>query len=156
MGESRWRHRPVRRVQYDACWADGRVDFDVTLTSAMYRGWPADFAPISDSVHANCPEVGTGLWVNEHAAVIDGPAVRNPAPPGPLIGRPRPFGVIRHKPNPRARLAPRLSLGLGSIGAGALLVTGPFADGILGVVGAICCMGGAVSLVGLVPGRFRF
>jgi hypothetical protein len=142
IGESRWRRRPVRRVLYDACWADGRVEFDVSLTAAMYRGWPADFGPIEDSVHANCPEVGTGRWVNGFAAVVDGPEVENPNPPGPRSSR--------------ARLAWRLSLGVVLLGVGILLLTGPAGDGVLGGVSALCALAGLVTLAGAVPRRFRW
>ena len=156
IGESRWRRRPVGRVRYDALWADGRVEFDVSLTAAMYRGWPADFQPIEDSVHANCPEVGTGRWVNEFAAVVDGPEVETPNPPGPRSGWPGPSRVARREPNPRARLAWRLSLGVVALGVGILLLTGPAANGVFGLVSALCALGGLVTLAGAVPRRFRW
>jgi hypothetical protein len=70
---SRWLHRPVRLVTYDAYWSDGRVVFDVSLIKMMYRGFPADFAPIDESVHAHCPEVGTGQWVDGYGRVVEGP-----------------------------------------------------------------------------------
>jgi hypothetical protein len=152
IGESRWRRRPVRRVRYDACWPDGRVEFDVNLTAAMYRGWPTDFEPISDSVHANCPEVGTGRWVNGSAAVIDGPEVENPNPPGPRSGWRGRSGVVR----PRVRLAWRLSSGVVALGGGLLLITGPVSDDILASVGAFCALVGLVTLARAVPHRFRW
>jgi hypothetical protein len=102
---SRWLHRPVRLVRYDAYWGDGRVDFDVSLSKMMYRGYPADFAAIDESVHANCPEVGTGRWVNEFGGVVEGPTQPDPNPPGnggtrtafqPL----RYTGLPRKMPNP--------------------------------------------------------
>lgn len=75
---SRWLHHPVRLVRYDAYWSDGRVDFDVSLTKMMYRGYPPDFAPIDESVHAHCPEVGTGRWVGQHGGVVEGPTQPEP------------------------------------------------------------------------------
>ncbi|WEO76413.1 DUF202 domain-containing protein [Cryobacterium sp. SO2] len=152
IGESRWRRRPVSRVRYDALWADGRVEFDVNLTAAMYRGWPTDFEPISDSVHANCPEVGTGRWVNGFAAVVDGPEVENPNPPGPRSGWPGRSGVA----NPRARLAWRLCLGVATLGVGILLLTRPAADGVLADISALCALFGLVTLARAVPRRFRW
>jgi hypothetical protein len=156
IGESRWRRRPVSRVRYDACWADGRVEFDVSLTDAMYRGSPADFAPISDSVHANCPEVGTGRWVNEFATVVDGPEAENPNPPGPRSGWPGRSGVARRERSPRVRLAWRLSLGVVAVAGGLLLITGPVKDDVLASVGAFCAVGGLMLLAGAVPRRFRW
>jgi hypothetical protein len=156
IGESRWRRRPVSRVRYDACWADGRVEFDVSLTAAMYRGSPADFQPIRDSVHANCPEVGTGRWVNEFAAVVDGPEVENPNPPGPRSGWPGRSSVAPRERSPRARLAWRLSLGVLALGVGILLLTGPAGDGVLGGVSALCALVGLMVLAGAVPRRFRW
>jgi len=156
IGESRWRRRPASRVRYDALWADGRVEFDVSLTAAMYRGWPADFQPIEESVHANCPEVGTGRWVNGFAAVVDGPEVENPNPPGPRSGWPGPSRVARREPSPRARLAWRLSRGVVALGVGIPLVTGPAADGFLGFVGVIFALSGAATLAGAVPALRRW
>jgi hypothetical protein len=155
IGESNRLRRPVRRVRYDACWADGRVGFDVSLVTAMYRGSPADFVPIDDSVHENCPEVGTGRWVNEFAQVVDGPGDLDPNPPGPRGGRPRKHGPIRREPNPKARLAWRLGAGTAGLGGGILLLTGPSTDGILGPVGVLCCVAGAAALAGLIPRRLR-
>ncbi|ANP73509.1 hypothetical protein PA27867_2565 [Cryobacterium arcticum] len=156
IGESRWRRQPVARVRYDACWADDRVEFDVNLTDVMLRGWPAGLKPIVDSVHANCPEVGTGRWVNGFAAVVDGPEAENPNPPGPRSGWPGRSGVARHWPGPRARLAWRLILGVVALGAGLLLITGPVRDSVLASVGAFCAVGGLVILAGAVPRRFRW
>jgi hypothetical protein len=154
--ETRWLRRPVRRIRYDACWADGLVAFDLSLTAAMYGGWPADFEPISDSVHANCPEVGTGPRVNEFAAIVDGPAAQNPNPPGPHSAWPRPFGVSRRESSPRARLAWRLSLGVVALGLGIRLVTGPSSDGILGWVWVFCSLGGLATLAGALPRWLRW
>jgi hypothetical protein len=156
IGESRRLRRPVRRVRYDACWADGRVQFDVSLVSAMYRGSPADFAPLEDSVHKNCPEIGTGRWVNEFAQVVDGPSELDPNPPGPRGGRPRTHGVIRREPTPAVRRAWRLGVGVAGLGGGILLLTGPSTDGILGVVGVLCCLTGLAALAGRIPRRLRW
>jgi len=155
VGESRWLRRPVRRVWYDAVWADGRVDFDVSLASAMYRGSPADFASISDVVHDCCPEAGPGRWVNDFGQVIDGPAELNPNPPGSRSGRPSPFGIVRREPNPRVRLAWRLGLGVLGLTLAVLLLTGPSTDGPVGPVGVLCCIGGVAGLASLVPRKLR-
>ncbi|MBX0301110.1 hypothetical protein K2F54_14135 [Cryobacterium sp. 1639] len=156
IGESRWRRRPAGRVRYDAFWADGRVEFDVSLTDARLRGWPAGLKPVVDSVHADCPEVGTGRWVNRFAAVVDGPEVENPNPPGPRSGWPGRSEVARRGPSPRVRLAWRLSLGVVALGGGLLLIAGPVDDDVLASVGAFCAVGGLVTLAGAVPRRFRW
>ncbi|MGY4857704.1 hypothetical protein [Cryobacterium sp. AP23] len=153
IGSSRWLNRPVRMVRYDALWPDGRVEFNVSLTTAMYRGWPADFAPIEDSVHDNCPEVGTGRWVNEFAKVIDGPAERDPNPP--VVGIRRVFGATRREPNPRVRRAWRLSVGVVGLGLGILLLIGPARAGVIGLPGALCCFVGLMALAGLIPVKRR-
>jgi hypothetical protein len=149
IGPSRWLRRPVRMVRYDACWPDGRVEFNVSLSKAMYRGWPADFAPVSDSVHAHCPDVGTGQWVDERGQVTEGPALGDPNPP--LRGIPRQHGATRRDLTPKARLAWRLGGGAALIGLGVLLLAGPAGDGIGGAVGAVCCLSGVAVLAGLVP-----
>ncbi|WP_457950042.1 hypothetical protein ACTAQI_05300 [Pseudarthrobacter sp. alpha12b] len=153
---SRWLRRPVRLVRYDAYWSDGHVDFDVSLSKMMYRGYPADFAPINESVHAHCPEVGAGQWVNEYGSVVDGPARPGPSTTGRVKGARRKYGVSAYQPNPKARLAWRLGGGLAGIGAGVLLIGGPIGAGFGGFVGAVCCIAGFSSLAGLLPGKSRW
>jgi hypothetical protein len=153
---SRWLHRPVRLVRYDAYWGDGRVDFDVSLTMMMYRGYPADFAPIDESVHAHCPEVGTGRWVNEFGGVVEGPTQPEPNPPGNYGGRPRKYGTSRYEPNAKANYAWRLGGAAASLGLGVLLTTGPISDGTAGPVGVVCCAIGLALLAGLIPRKYRW
>ncbi|CAN7236253.1 hypothetical protein LJR078_000979 [Arthrobacter sp. LjRoot78] len=153
---SRWLHRPVRLVTYDAYWADGRVEFDVSLSKMMYRGFPADFSAIDESVHAHCPEVGTGPWVNEFGGVVEGPTQTDPNPQGNGGGERRKYGVSRYESNPRANRAWRLGRGLAGLGLGAFLATGPVSDGIGGFVGVIFCAGGLASLAGLIPRKHRW
>ena len=156
IGPSRWLHRPVRLVTYDAYWADGRVDFDVSLSKMMYRGFPADFAAIDESVHAHCPETGTGRWVNEFGGVVEGPAQTDPNPQGTGRGVPRKFGVPRYQPNTKAHRGWRLGGGMAGLGLGVFLTTGPISDGIGGFVGVIFCVGGLASLAGLIPRKRRW
>lgn len=77
---SRVLRRPVRMVRYDALWPGGRVEFGVSLVGLMYRRMPADFEPVDRAVHATCPEVGTGRWIDRWGGIVDGPAA--PAPAG--------------------------------------------------------------------------
>ena len=154
IGPSRWLHRPVRLVRYDAYWVDGRVDFDVSLSKMMYRGSPADFAAIDESVHAQCPEVGTGRWVDEFGRVVEGPSQPDPNPPG-SGGVRRKYGVARYESNAKANPAWRLGGGIASLGVGVLLTTGPISDGIAGPVGVVCCAIGLASLAGLIPSKHR-
>lgn len=153
---SRWLHRPVRLVRYDAFWADGRLDFDVSLLKMMYRGFPADYAPIDESVHAHCPEVGTGQWVDDYGRVVEGPTEINPNPPGDRGGVRRKHGVSRHDSNPKLKRAWRLGRGVAGLGIGVFLTTGPVSDGIGGFVGVMFCIGGLASLAGLIPGKNRW
>jgi hypothetical protein len=151
---SRWLHRPVRLVRYDAYWADGRLDFGVDLSRMMYRGQPADFAAIDEAVHANCPEVGTGKWVDEAGWVVEGPTATE-LPSGNSRGVRRKYGVSRYQPNSKANRMWRLGSGTAALGLGAFLVTGPISDGIAGFVGVVFCIFGLASLAGLLPSSRR-
>jgi hypothetical protein len=153
---SRWLPRPVRLVTYDAYWADGRVGFDVSLSKMMYRGFPADFAPIDESVHAHCPEVGTGRWVNEYGSVVGGPTQTDPNPQRNGGGTRRKYGVSRYESNPKANRAWRLGRGVAGLGLGVFLTTGPVSDGIGGFVGVVFCAGGLASLAGLIPRKHQW
>jgi hypothetical protein len=153
---SRWLHHPVRLVTYDACWADGRVGFDVSLSKMMYRGFPADFAAIDESVHAHCPEVGTGPWVDEFGRVVEGPAQVDPNHQGRGRGERRKYGVSRYESNPKVDRAWRLGRGVAGLGLGAFLTVGPVSHGIAGFVGVIFCAGGLASLAGLIPSQRRW
>jgi hypothetical protein len=152
---SRWLHRPVRLVRYDAYWADGRVDFGVNLRQMMHRVHTTDFAAIDENVHANCPEVGTGHWVDESGSVVEGPTVTE-LPSANSRGVPRKYGVSRYQPNRKANRAWRLGRGVVSLGLGVFLTTGPISDGIAGFVGVLCCAFGLASLAGLIPRKHRW
>ncbi|MBX0301119.1 hypothetical protein K2F54_14180 [Cryobacterium sp. 1639] len=138
IGPSRWLQRPVRKVRYDARWADGRVDVDVDLVAAMYRGWPADFQPIRDAVHEYCPEIGPGWWVNERGWV-EGPAQPGT---GPSAGSPARPQVPKRQPSPKARAIRRLVGGAVVLGVGIWLLTGVTSEGAVGWLGAICALVG--------------
>ena len=72
---SRWSGRAVRRVRHDALWPDGRVEYDVSLVDAMYRGAPADYSAVAHALADPCPELGPGPWIDEWALEVDGPAL---------------------------------------------------------------------------------
>lgn len=151
---SKWLHRPVRLVQYDVYWADGRVDFGVNLRQMMYRVHTTDFAAIDEAVHANCPETGTGQWVNESGSIVEGPAATE-RPSGNSRGVRRKYGVSRYQPSTKADRMWRLGGGTAGVGLGIFLTTGPISDGIAGFVGVLFCVFGLVSLAGLIPRRYR-
>lgn len=151
---SKWLHRPVRLVRYDAYWAGGRVDFGVDLRQVMHRVHTTDFAAIDEAVHANCPETGTGQWVDEFGRVVEGPAA-TVLPSGNTGGVRRKYGVSRHQPNTKATRRWRLGGGAATLGLGAFLATGPISDGPVGFVGVLFCIAGLASLAGLVPGKHR-
>lgn len=90
--------------------------------------------------------------MNGFAAVVDGPDMENPNPPGPRSGWPGRSGAA----SPQARLAWRLSLGVVALGVGILLLTGPAGDGVLAGLSALCALVGLVTLAGAVPRRFRW
>lgn len=136
----------MRLVSYDACWADGRVDFGVDLSKMMYRGYPADFAAIDECVHAHCPEVGIGRWVDEVGRVVEGPTQTDPNPPTNVRGTPRKYGVSRYQPNTKANRTWRLGAGAAMLSLGIFLTTGPISDGFAGFVGVLCCASGLASL----------
>lgn len=152
---SRWLHRPVRLVRYDAYWADGRVDFGVDLSKLMYRGYPADFAVVDQSVHAYCPESGTGQWVDEVGRVVEGPAETDPNPPVIVGGTPRKYGVPIFESNTKTNRVWRLGGGAGGLTLGVYLMTGSASDGFAGFVGLLCFIVGLSSLVGLIPKKYR-
>ncbi|MDQ0661590.1 hypothetical protein QFZ35_000088 [Arthrobacter ulcerisalmonis] len=153
---SRWLHRPVRLVRYDAYWADGRVDFGVDLSKMMYRGYPADFATVDESVHAQCPETGTGRWVDEAGRVVEGPTRTAPIPPGNGGGERRKYGVPRYQVNTKANRAWRLGCGVVGLSVGTFLIAGPMKEGIAGFLGLLCFIFGLALLAGLIPGSFRW
>jgi hypothetical protein len=150
IGTSRWLRRPQRMLRYDARWPDGRVEYDVSLVKTMYRGWPADFAPIDEAVHAHCPELGIGAWVGENGWVFEGPVRDDPHAPTDVRRRPAKYRAVKREPNPTAQLAWRLAGALGVLGGGVWLVT-TAGDGVLGWVGVLCSLGGAAGLTNLVP-----
>ena len=155
IGPSRWLRRPVRMLRYDTRWPDGRVEYDVSLVKTMYRGWPADFAPIDERVHAHCPEIGTGPLVTEAGWVVEGPENRDANAPRDVRGRPAKYRAVKREPNPRAQLAWRLAAGLAALGVGVWLIT-TAGDGVLGWVGVLCGLGGLAGLANLVPRRRRW
>jgi hypothetical protein len=57
---------------------------------------------------------------------------------------------VKREPNPTAQLAWRLAGALGALGVGFWLVT-TAGDGPLGLVGAVCSLGGLAGLTNLVP-----
>lgn len=151
---SSWLHHPMRVLRYDAYWADGRVDFDVSLPKMMYQGSPADFADIEENVHANCPEVGAGQWVGERGGVVEGPALPEPNPPDNVRGTPSKFGVSGYESYKKRSRTWRLGFGIVSLSLGIYLVAGPLKDG-LGLLGVICVFSGLSALSGLVFKRNR-
>jgi hypothetical protein len=156
---SRVLRRPVRMVRYDALWPGERVEFGVSLSGLMYRRAPADFAPIARAVHATCPEVGTGRWVDRWGGVVDGPAGLPPAESATRGARRRRHRAPGSTPGPeRTRTrgrALRLACGVGGLGLGIPLVLGALGDGVAGPVGAVACLIGVSALAGLVPARRR-
>ncbi|MBT2585585.1 hypothetical protein [Arthrobacter sp. ISL-95] len=146
-GSSKWLRRPSRFVRYDACWADGRVEFGVSLTQAMYRGHPADFAAIDESVHSHCPEVGTGLWVDDSGQVAEGPDQPGPSGSG---GRPRKYGFSRSESSAKWSYGFQLGGGVLGVGLGALLIMGPLNVWWAGPLGVVCFLSGLAALTGLV------
>jgi hypothetical protein len=152
---SRWLHRPLRLVRYDAYWANGRVDFNVRLSQVMYRGHPADFAAIDESVHTHCPEVGTGQWVDQFGRAVEGPAEPDPKSAAGAGGVRRKYGVSRYQTNKKLDAAWRLGGGGAGTGLGTLLLTGPMSDGPVGFVGVLCLLGGLSALAGFIPKKYQ-
>lgn len=153
---SRWLRRPTRFVRYDACWADGRVDFDVSLAQVMYSGHPADFAAVEQSVNAQCPEVGSGEWVDEFGRVVEGPDQPGPRPLGPRRrpgagGQRRKYGVSGDESYAKWRFGG----GVLGVGVGAVLIIGPINAWWAGPVGVVCFVCGLAGLTSLVMGKNR-
>lgn len=156
IGISRWRHRPERRVRHDAYWADGRVDFDVSLSKMMYRGYPADFAPIENAVHEHCPEFGVGHWVDEFARVVDGPRPPEPTPPVGGWGRPREYRPTKKAPTAGGRLARRLGASVIGLAAGVFVLRVSDGQGFPGMLGALVVLFSLAPLLSLLlPARRR-
>ncbi len=121
-------------LRYDAYWADGRVDFDVSLSKMMYRGSPADFAAIEESVHDCCPEVGRGQWVGEFGGVVAGPIQPEPNPPGNVRGTPWEYGVSSYESYKKANRKWCVGFGLAGLCLGLYLLARPLGDGLVGFV----------------------
>lgn len=152
---SRWLHRPIRVVRYDAYWADGRVDFDVSLSEMMYQGSPADFADIKENVHANCPEVGVGQWVGERGRVVERPTLPELNPPSNVRGTPSKYGISGYESYKKTSRTWRLGFGIASLVLGLYLLTGSLREGLTGLVGVLCVFVGLSALSGLVFKRNR-
>lgn len=131
----------------------------MNLARLMYRRSPADFAVLAERVHDECPEVGTGRWVDEIGRVVDGPVLSDPISPTGRGMQRRAYGSERTTVNPRVVRAWRLGGGLVGLALGILLVTGPAASGFTGFtgfLGVVCSLGGLASLAGLIPRRHRW
>lgn len=155
---STWLHRPVHLVRYDAYWADGRVDFDVSLSKTMYRGSPADFATIRDNVHDHCPEVGSGQWVGECGSVVAGPALPEPNPPEYVKGTPWEYGITSNQSSQEANRRWRIIFfccGIAGLGLGLYLLTGPLGEGFGGFAGVLCFIFGLSALSGVICKKHR-
>jgi hypothetical protein len=123
---SRWSRRTVRRVRYDALWPSGRVEFDVSLVDAMYRGAPADYSPVAHAVDDRCPELGAGPWIDGSASEIEGPALLEGRPLDAREGRRRRFRPPSDQPRRSSATAWRAAVGLVllAIGVAGLAATG--------------------------------
>lgn len=154
--ESRWTGRQTRVCRYDVVWDDGRVDFNVNLVKTMYRGSPADFELIQTTVNTECPEIGTGPWVDRQGQVVDGPAAERPDWLKDGVGRPVPYrtdpnakkGSLREAVDVSWRIGP----GLVGIAIGVLLLTRSAGLDALSVLGTICVLIGLASLASLLTG----
>ncbi|MCQ1948147.1 MULTISPECIES: hypothetical protein [unclassified Arthrobacter] len=81
---SKWLHRPVRAIRYDAYWRDGRLEFGVDLFKLLRGMHTTDSSTLQTNLRATCPEVGRGRWVHESGSVMTGPV-----PPEPMQGTER-------------------------------------------------------------------
>lgn len=151
IGPSRWLRRPVRLVQYDARWADGRVEFDVNPSELTRGQHTTDRSAIDDSIHADCPEAGIGPWVRISAGAMEEIPEPVLSPPEPSGGRPRKYK--RTQPSAKRIFARRLGWAAAGLGVGIALVSGPLGDGFGGMIGMLCCLFGIVLLAGLNPRR---
>jgi hypothetical protein len=150
--------QPVRVCRYDAYWPDGHVDFDVNLVQVMYRGQPADFEPVRIAVHEECPEYGAGPWIDRTGQVVDGPEPKDPDWLKPGVGRPIPYrrpgkssGGLQRTVTYAWRIGPGLIAFLIGI---LLLLRSPGASAV-GLLGALCILLGAASIVSLITSLRR-
>lgn len=107
---SKWRiYRPLRLVCYDDYWGNGRVDFGVCLSKVMYGGYPADFAAVDESVHAQRrkQEQADG-WTKSAPLWIDPPRLIRTRQET-LEGRRGSMGGSRYNPDTKANRACRLA-----------------------------------------------
>ncbi|WP_146244230.1 hypothetical protein [Curtobacterium sp. MCBD17_032] len=146
---SRSRRRPVRVCRYDAWWPDGHITHDVSFSRATGRRAPADLETLVRQVQGACPRIGVGRWIDEHGAVLVGPAEPS-VPPGAGAGRPVPWPPSGPPVVGRSRRA-SVRLGLGTAGVlllgGAVVLVRVSPTDPLGVVGVLC------GIVGVVLGR---
>lgn len=136
--------------RYDALHHDGHVETDVRVT-VMFRRSPADFQTVSRTVHRQCPEVGTGEWVDGAGCVIDGPG-----PVDHLGGRARnghhvPWPVRETRPDPRRAARWRAALGAVAVVVGVVVLVVTAGEGPVAALGALSALLGTAALVRLLP-----
>lgn len=151
---SRWSGRAVRRVRHDALWPDGRVEYDVSLVDAMYRGAPADYSAVAHAVGDRCPELGAGPWIDDWALEVDGPGL----PAGRAVDategarrefRPLPITPRRSHPHRWRIVVGSLLLAVGTAGLAVGGAVGPV--GFLWFLPTVC----GLALLGSLVGRHR-
>jgi hypothetical protein len=150
---SRWSRRTVRRVRYDALWPDGRVEFDVSLVDAMYRGAPADYSPVSHAVDDRCPEFGAGPWIDDWAFEVDGPDLPSGRPVDRTEGRRRASRPPSDRPRRSHPTLWRAVAGNGLLIAGIATVTAAGGEGVVAFAGVVPALTGIGLLGGLVLRR---
>lgn len=153
MARSWWGGQPHRRVAYDAWWGDDRVETGVSPSSVMRGRHPADAADFTAVVNGLCPEVGAGLWCDEHGRVVDGPAIA-PTEAGSSQrprGEPREFGGRRHDPAEKQRRTGRLVAGLVALVLGVALLLATSGEGAVALAGGACLLVSVGLLADFVP-----
>ncbi len=140
--------RPRRVCYYDAFWPNGWVQRDVSPSALMYQRDPADYSVFEKQLHAACPEVGVGSWIDYFGSNLDAVIGGVPVEPATGLGRRIDYeepGVPRPGRS-RMRRAQKLGVGVGSLIAGGALIILNGSTGFLAFIGFAFCVVGLALL----------
>jgi hypothetical protein len=140
--------RPRRVCYYDAFWPNGWVQRNISPSALMYQRDPADYSVFEKHLHAACPEVGVGSWIDYCGSNLDAVIGDVPVEPPTGLGHRVDYeepGVPRPDRS-RRRRAQKLGVGAGSLIVGGALIILNGSTGFLAFVSFAFCVAGLALL----------
>jgi hypothetical protein len=140
--------RPRRVCYYDAFWPNGWVQRNISPSALMYQRDPADYSVFEKQLHAACPEVGVGSWIDYFGSNLDAVIGDVPVEPPTGLGRRVDYeepGVPRPD-HSRRRRTQKLGVGASSLIVGGALIILNGSTGFLAFIGLAFCMAGLALL----------